>query len=127
MRTVIVLFVIVACVIGLDVHALSLMEQTTQQLTVWLDEFRTAILVRDVEQATFLYAKMSALWQQQHGNWAMVLDFDELESLDMLLVEMEQLIVADEEQEELLRCCVQFEHGLEHILSLYRLSWASVF
>ncbi len=102
------------------------LDRTAGELSAGLQEVGRALEHEDWEQSERAFAGFEQRWRVVRRNWSLVVDHVEIDSVDMRLARLKELIRAREDDEALA------EYGealmlLEHIPERERLTWRNLF
>ena len=125
-KEIIIIFVVIALIVGLDIITNKYTKETLQILSGDLKILREYILDEDKRKAEEQMKKVKQNWEERYKILAFYIEHDELEKAETELVKLE----ADIEVEEFKHCVSELETTifiLEHIQEKEEMHFRSVF
>jgi len=125
-KEVIIIFVVVALVIGLDVISNNYLKEAVEELSNKLNELRVPILGGNQKEAQKQMKEIKEIWSEKFNVLAYYIEHDELEKVETELVKL----AADIDMEEYKHCINELNTSifiLEHIGQKEKFDIMSIF
>ena len=125
-KEILIIFVVVALVIGLDIISNEYLKEAVDELTRALNELRIFILEENQEEAQKQMRKVKDIWAEKFKVLAYYIEHNELEKVETELVRL----AADIDMEEYKHCINELETSifiLEHIQQKEKFDIMSIF
>ncbi len=124
--SVIILIVLLVFIIGLDVYSYYYLKNTAADISRSIEELPETIDREDWGKAYSSLAKTTKKWSSVKGMWAVLINHDEIDNIDMILARLKSFVKYKDVNESVAGYR-EFKEVVEHIPESQRFSLVNIF
>ena len=124
--SVIILIVLLVFIIGLDVYSYYYLKNTAADISRSIEELPETINREDWDKAYSSLAKTTKKWSSVKGVWAVLINHDEIDNIDMILARLKSFVKYKDVNESVAEYR-EFKEVVEHIPESQRFSLVNIF
>lgn len=124
--SVIILIVLLVFIIGLDVYSYYYLKNTAADISRSIEELPETINREDWDKAYSSLARTTKKWSSVKGVWAVLINHDEIDNIDMILARLKSFVKYKDVNESVAEYR-EFKEVVEHIPESQRFSLVNIF
>ncbi len=124
--SVIILIVLLVFIIGLDVYSYYYLKNTAADISRSIEELPETINREDWDKAYSSLARTTKKWSSVKGVWAVLINHDEIDNIDMILARLKSFVKYKDVNESVAEYR-EFKEVVEHVPESQRFSLVNIF